>query len=867
MIPIAIEPTLHYVRCDGGWGALDTALGRLPLAAVDLDVRVMGLAMTTEVRQVFVNHHATPLEATYVFPLPDRAAVQRFRMTAGDRVIEGELDERGAARDTYQAAIAAGHRAALAEEDRSGVFTMTVGNLMPGDVVTIALTLSGPLPIDDGEVTWQFPLVVAPRYMPGAALPGEQAGLGIAHDTTATPDASRISPPVLLPGLPSPVRLGVRLTIDGGGLPLSGLRANLAEVEARADGATWLLALRPGQRLDRDLVLRWRLGGAALTSSAVWRPDPVGGEGGTVAITLVPPVGLAAAGRPRDVAIILDRSGSMEGWKMVAARRASARIVDSLTERDRFAVIAFDDRIETPRALGGALATASDRHRFRAVEFLAGVESRGGTELAQPLALAAKLLRPDSGRDQVLVLVTDGQVGNEDQLVASLGRSLGHLRVFTLGIDQAVNAGFLRKLAALGGGACELVESEERLDEVMAKIHRRVATPVVTDLALHAPWLDAGSVAPRRLPAVFAGAPVTILARARTAPRPGELLELTGRLPAGGPLTLRLVVEVARAGVDLEACWARAHLRDLEDRFACGETYLEPEIVRVSKRHRVLSRFTAFVAVDRSVVVNPGGGQRQVVQPVETPAGWSDAATSTGRLRAAAPTGAPMPRAMPAPMPRAMPAPMPSAMPSAPMPARMAAPPDDLSFADESFDDGAMAESAMADAMFSRSQAGPLGGGWAHQPPSAGAPPPPPPAPAKAVASKESAKRSRANVSERREREEEARAGAIDPRPYLARVRDLADELAGAATVADPEIAAQLPISRLTELLDDLNTVGLHDLAAALLPHARALLAALGTTGLAAALAAAAAALRAVTDGPPGTAPTAPPPRRRSFWK
>jgi Ca-activated chloride channel family protein len=133
-------------------------------------------------------------------------------MTAGDRVIEGELDERGAARDTYQAAIAAGHRAALAEEDRAGVFTMTVGNLMPGDVVTIALTLSGPLPIDDGEVTWQFPLVVAPRYMPGAALPGEQAGLGIAHDTTATPDASRISPPVLLPGLPSPVRLGVRLS-------------------------------------------------------------------------------------------------------------------------------------------------------------------------------------------------------------------------------------------------------------------------------------------------------------------------------------------------------------------------------------------------------------------------------------------------------------------------------------------------------------------------------------------------------------------------------------------------------------------------------------------------------------------------------
>jgi Ca-activated chloride channel family protein len=101
MIPVAIEPELPYARRDCGWGALDTAAGRLPLAAVDIDARVVGLTSTTEVRQTFVNHLREAIEATYVFPLPDRAAVQRFRMVAGERVIEGVLDERGAARASY----------------------------------------------------------------------------------------------------------------------------------------------------------------------------------------------------------------------------------------------------------------------------------------------------------------------------------------------------------------------------------------------------------------------------------------------------------------------------------------------------------------------------------------------------------------------------------------------------------------------------------------------------------------------------------------------------------------------------------------------------------------------------------------------
>jgi Ca-activated chloride channel family protein len=328
------------------------------------------------------------------------------------------------------------------------------------------------------------------------------------------------------------------------------------------------------------------------------------------------------------VVFLVDRSGSMGGWKMVAARRAAARMIDTLTSRDRFCAIAFDDRVELlPEA---SLVDATDRQRFRAVEALARVGARGGTEIAQPLRLALGLLVGGTAdRERVIVLVTDGQVGNEDQILRELAPALRNVKMFTLGIDQAVNAAFLRRMAAAGGGLCELVESEDRLDEVMAKVHRRIGTPIATELALRPTGLDVdrSTLSPAKLPDVYAGAPVVIFGRYRGAVPAGATIDVEGS-SLGDPLKMSLAVSrAAPASTWLAASWARAHLRDLEDRYAAGSRgELEPQIVRVSKQFGVLSRFTAFVAVDRSQVVNQGGVLHQAVQPVELPAGWQGGA-------------------------------------------------------------------------------------------------------------------------------------------------------------------------------------------------------------------------------------------------
>ncbi|HEX4421701.1 MAG TPA: VIT domain-containing protein [Kofleriaceae bacterium] len=642
-LPIAVmsddEVAGYGAYPDAGFGALETARGLLPLVAMDVDARVAGIIATIEVAQTFVNTTGVAIEATYIFPLPDRAAVHRFQIAVAGRVIDGVIDDRGAARQTYDRAIAAGHRAAIAEEERAGVFSLRVGNLMPGDAATVRLSLVGPLPIDDGEVTFRFPLVVAPRYIPGGALGGPQAGLGTAADTDLVPDGSRISPPVRLPGCPNPVRLGLRVAFDSGdrggdrgGAVMRDVASSLHAVVVRKHDAQ-IVELQAGERLDRDFILRWRIDGRELTSSLVCLDD-AGGGAGTFALTVVPPSTAAVAAVPRDVVFVIDRSGSMEGWKMVAARRAAARMIDTLTSRDRFCAIAFDDASELLPAAG--LADATDRNRFRAVEGLAKIEARGGTELAGPLRRALYLLAGGTlDRERVIVLVTDGQVGNEDQILREIAPRLRNIKMFTLGIDQAVNAAFLRRLAGAGGGLCELVESEDRLDAVMTKVHRRIGTPIATELAVHATGLELerGSLAPSKLPDVYAGAPIVILGRYRGRAAAGAAIELAGA-SLGDPFRMTVTVSSPSSGDAtswLAASWARARIRELEDQYAAGARgELERDIVQTSKQYSVLSRFTAFVAVDRSQRVNAGGAVHPVVQPVEPPAGWAGSARRPG---------------------------------------------------------------------------------------------------------------------------------------------------------------------------------------------------------------------------------------------
>ena len=805
---------------DAGFGALQTERGLLPLVAMQVDARVTGVIAAVELAQTFVNTTGAAIEATYIFPLPDRAAVHAFVMEVAGRRVEGIVEERGAARQQYDQAIAAGHRAAITEEERAGVFTLRVGNLMPGETAVVKLSLVGPLPVDDGEVTFRFPLVVAPRYMPGTALGGDQAGLGTSLDTDVVPDASRISPPVRLPGCPNPVRLALRVALADH--HVREVASSLHAVSTSHRDAL-VVEVKPGERLDRDFILRWHVDGEQLRSTLVCADD-ADGKAGTFMLTLVPPSTATVAQKPRDVVFVIDRSGSMGGWKMVAARRAAARMIDTMTSRDRFCALAFDDHVDAlPDA---ALVDGTDRNRYRAVEALAKIDARGGTEMAEPLRRAAGMLAGGhQDRERVIVLVTDGQVGNEDHILRELAPSLRNVRIFTLGIDRAVNAGFLRRLASAGGGLCELVESEDRLDAVMTKVHRRIGTPIATELALrpHGLDVDANQLAPKKLPDVYAGAPVTVLGRYRGSAGTQAAIDIEGT-NLGDPLRMTVArdVEATSSSHALAASWARAHIRDLEDRYATGERRLERDIVDVSKRFSVLSRFTAFLAIDRSEVANPGGSLRQVVQPVELPAGWQ-AEGAAPRARLAVRMGGVMPGA-PAPM-RAM--------------------------ASGSFDDFDALEELTAGAP-------PSPPSPAAMPAAASPRPSPPPMPASVSMPL------RGPMRDLPEREKET---APTRSVYHAKLELLAQELERHGRGSPDPAIVRVIRQRLTEWVEDVRSVGGHDeLAAAVERLAQRLSAAVvAATGLAEELLAIAAELARLAGG--ATPPSGPKPSRPACWK
>ncbi len=615
---------------------VDTAGSRLPLTAVELDADVCGLDVRLLVRQVFTNVAANPIEATYVFPLPPRAAVRSFTATFAGRVVRARVDERSTARREYRRAIEVGKSAALAEEDRPSTFTMTIGNIPPGAEVQCELECDAAVAIDshpDGhglEAQLRLPTVVAPRYTEGQPLEGRPAGSGVGHDSDAVPDASRVTPPLLAPGADERPRFTCRVNIDSAGLDATELACTVASTVERGalgDGPV-TIAVEPDARLDRDVVFTWRLAPAAIATTALLASDTasIGQAGDTTwELTLLPPSPGAQAQRPRDVVVLLDRSGSMSGWKQRAACRAAARIVDALGADDRFAVLAFDDQIST---FAPDWTPASDRHRFEAAAWCAGVEGRGGTELSAALAHAAGLLRrPDreaaESRDRLLVVLTDAQVSAEDQALDIVFRELAGVRVLAVGVDAAANLGLLDRLARSSGGSTEIVDDEHRLDAVLGRLIRRVGTPVVTDLSVVVPGADPCCRAPRVLPDLFAGSPVMVAGRLSAARATPVLITVTGRLADGSPWRQEVTAlpTGGPAGGAVTGRWARARILDLEDGWSVGDGTSVEDIVALSTRCSVLSRFTAFIAVDEAgEPVHEA--QVAVNQPVELPAGW-----------------------------------------------------------------------------------------------------------------------------------------------------------------------------------------------------------------------------------------------------
>ena len=605
-VRLAADPSLGVRQAEApqgrGLGAL-MALAEgdervFPLRDVRVRARIAGPLCVTVIEQRFENALAQPMEALYLFPLPARAAVTELWLRVGDRELKAECLEREAAEQAFVAARRAGHRAGLLLRERTDLHALRITNLPPGGEVTVRMVLLEELSQADGRWEWRFPTVIAPRFLPGT--PQGHAGSGVLPDTDRVPDGSRLQPPLRLAG---GTRLDLEVEILGPVRALASALHALAVELPGAPGAGLRVAPEASASLDRDFVLRWSLAepdGAALRA---WT------DGRHSLALIEPPAGGEDRPLSRDAVFVLDRSGSMAGAKMAAAREAISVALHGLLPGDRFSLLAFDDRME--RFAAGFVDYAQDTLEA-ADRWLEALDARGGTDML-PAIQAALAGETPAGRLRTVLFVTDGQVWNDAELLAAVGHRRGQARFFTLGIDTAVNGALLERLARVGGGSCELLTPGDDIEAAVARFEARFGSPLVDAIAIE------GGLPADDLPlTLFAGRPVVALLEGA----PGRL-RVIGRAPDGA--CFEAEVEPQKVDWDLGRAWTRRRIAALEDQQALrpqDAEGLRGEILRLALSAGLSSSATAWVVVDRSLSVEGRSVER--VQPVELPWGWDE---------------------------------------------------------------------------------------------------------------------------------------------------------------------------------------------------------------------------------------------------
>ena len=453
---------------------------------VDVDLTVSGPTVRARVTQIFRNPTKDWVEAVYVYPLPSGGAVDTLKMVIGDRVVVGDIKERQQARIIYEQAARAGQKAALTEQERPNIFTNSVANIGPGETVLVQIEYQEPVAQTGNEFSLRLPMVVGPRYNPAPVVQSvdfrpDGGGWG-ASKSDPVPDRDRISPVVLDPATNAPVNptsITIRLQA---GFPLGEVKSHHHIIKTESpDASTRIIRLAEGVvPADRDFELTWKPAAEKAPSVGLFR-EHVGDSDYLLAFVTPPSVEQAEKKPlPREVIFVIDNSGSMGGVSIIQAKASLIYALGRLQPADRFNVIRFDHTMDV---LFPTSVPADREHLGQATSFVGALQANGGTEMVPAMRAAlSDTSGDDTNRVRQVVFLTDGAIGNEQQLFETISALRGRSRVFMVGIGSAPNTYLMTRAAELGRGAFTHIGSVEQVEERMRGLFAKLENPAVTNL-------------------------------------------------------------------------------------------------------------------------------------------------------------------------------------------------------------------------------------------------------------------------------------------------------------------------------------------------------------------------------------------------
>ena len=618
---VIAQPEARVVPADEdspGCGAMLARLPKeekeipLPLKHTDVKGRISGYIAAVEVTQQFHNPYGEKIEAVYVFPLPQNAAINEFIMTIGERRIRGIIRERKEAERIYRQAKQQGYVASLLTQERPNIFTQKVANIEPGKEIDVNIKYFNTLAYVDGWYEFVFPMVVGPRFNP----PCYKDGVGAVARGRAGISGQKTEVQYLKPGERSGHDISLSLNVDAG-LAIEEV-ACPSHVISNSFVTREKLTVKLSSRdsiPNKDFVLRYKVAGRAVKSALVTHRDE---RGGYFTLMLYPPDNLRHLKRSAmEMIFVLDCSGSMSGKPIAKAKDAIKRALRKLEADDTFQVIRFSNRASQ---FGPDPVPATKANIRRALAYVDSLHGSGGTMMIEGIKAALDFPH-DPHRFRLVSFMTDGYIGNEVEILAAVHRRLGDSRIFSFGVGTSVNRYLLDRMAKLGKGAVAYIGLDESAGQVVDLFYNRISHPALADVTIDWGDMQVSDVYPHRVRDLFVGRPVILTGR--FSGRGNTTIQISGKV---GGMTQEISIPVnlgdsTATHPGIASVWARKKIEDLANQATYDdERDLPGQIKRVALEYSLMSAYTAFIAVD-SLRQTAGDHGVTVVVPVPVPDG------------------------------------------------------------------------------------------------------------------------------------------------------------------------------------------------------------------------------------------------------
>lgn len=589
-----------------------------------VEVAIEDQLAVTRVEQEFVNEHEWEAEGTYIFPLPAGAAVSKFVMWVDGQPIEGKILEAEEARRIYEDIVRRRRDPALLEYVGRDAVQARIFPIPPGGKRKIELEYAQVLPMEGGLVRYVYPLNT--EKFSARAL--EEVSIHVEVHSQAAIGA-----------LYSPTHQD-RIVVERDGKH----RAMVGYEETN---------VLPNQ----DFELVYSVNEAEIGLNVLTYREPP--DDGFFLLLVSPPIEVEAERIiPKDVLLVLDTSGSMEGEKIEQARAALTYVLSHLNPEDRFNIVAFSTGVRT---FANSLQPSSAAERAK--EWVGRLEAVGGTDINRALLEALAQVETASNRPTVLIFLTDGLptegVVEAKQILANVESAAPEtVRLFAFGVGDDVNTALLDALAEQHHGAVSYVRPGERIDEEVSAFYAKVNAPVLTDLQLDCGDIVVEEIYPRPLPDLFAGTQLVVVGRYRDGGH--ARIRLEGQL-AGERRQFAYEATFRSEGGDefIPRLWATRKIGYLltQIRLHGEEREWVDAIVELSLRYGIITPYTSFLIEEEQMLRNPvlsKEGREEAVEyllalptPEVSGAPAAQAADEQARMRMAesAPIAPPMPEA------------------------------------------------------------------------------------------------------------------------------------------------------------------------------------------------------------------------------